>query len=184
MSTSAALWEAGPLVLQQLSQQQHDNGTSSDSLLSRMCSMGHTRGCAWTPLSCPQRRPRWPRRAGAGRRPARCARWASATSTKVLTLIGLIDWCCMMMTYLDICVSQHIKLAPLCAQCGHDYVGTLKCLSCRRTVPSSTTDPNDGPALCEDCAAEVEAFAVSCFHLSLPLLLGSPTGCCRGCMQY
>ena len=52
---------------------------------------------------------------------------------------------------------------------GIDCAGTLKCLSCRRTVPSSKTDPNDGPALCEDCAAEVKAFSVLClrsFHLS------------------
>ena len=34
------------------------------------------------------------------------------------------------------------------------YAGTLKCLSCKRTVHSSKTDPNDGPPLCEDCAAE------------------------------
>lgn len=43
--------------------------------------------------------------------------------------------------------------------CGS--AGTLKCLSCRRTVPSSKTDPNDGPALCEDCAAEVSVNSCS-----------------------
>ena len=32
--------------------------------------------------------------------------------------------------------------------------GTLKCLNCRRPVHSVGSDGQDGPALCEDCAAE------------------------------
>ena len=57
---------------------------------------------------------------------------------------------------------------------GGDRAGTLKCLSCRRTVPSSKTDPNDGPALCEDCAAEVQAPFILCLHLFHLFFLGLP----------
>lgn len=34
------------------------------------------------------------------------------------------------------------------------YAGTLKCLNCRRPVHSVGSDGQDGPALCEHCAAE------------------------------
>ena len=55
--------------------------------------------------------------------------------------------------------------------------GTLKCLSCKRTVPSSKTDPTDGPALCDDCAAEVlTIYRLSLCEHNSP---GSSTSC--GC---
>lgn len=34
------------------------------------------------------------------------------------------------------------------------FAGTLKCLNCRRPVHGTGSGGQDGPALCEDCAAE------------------------------